>query len=558
MSFVLRLIPAAAAACLLVSCGGGGAGAPPGSGASTPAATPTSGVAVDGYLQGATALCDSNGNGSADTGEVAVTTDARGRFTFAAGCTSVVVVSGGTNVDTGLPFKGVLKAPAGATVASPLTTLIAAGMTAAQVNAALGLPAATDLLNTDPAIKANGALANVDLMKATSVVQQMLQKTAEMMAGLGGTAAASLEPLIYAEVAASFADQLKAGAALISGGTLDQGVVANLVKGAGQRVAVAASLLPDFKAAAAAVNADALGQVTAGALKAQAEAILAATAADLTAVTKTVQTDGAISSFVNAHAAQLAAAPNADTSVLATTLTTQVANVLAAAPTHYLALAADSLTLTNGGVSKAYTMTEFQSDAGISVAWPLPATLLLKVAVAEAGSTTIAAGQKLSAAVAISETTTTGQALLLGYIDSVDVRKTADGLQIAVPTGSEAVVYGVSSDGKKKAVIDFAGSVAGIANTLSLAAGNSNPIVLGNVVNYAINKVSNDFTGIYSLRGKYKVTVVINGLPLRKADGSALPALTITVPTQLDSTGGVALSRSVSGSGLVGHIELTD
>ena len=274
--------------------------------------------------------------------------------------------------------------------------------------------------------------------------------------------------------------------------------------------------------------------------------------------TKTVQTDGAISSFVNAHAAQLAAAPNADTSVLATTLTTQVANVLAAAPTHYLALAADSLTLTNGGVSKAYTMTEFQSDAGISVAWPLPATLLLKVAVAEAGSTTIAAGQKLSAAVAISETTTTGQALLLGYIDSVDVRKTADGLQIAVPTGSEAVVYGVSSDGKKKAVIDFAGSVAGIANTLSLAAGNSNPIVLGNVVNYAINKVSNDFTGIYSLRGKYKVTVVINGLPLRKADGSALPALTITVPTQLDSTGGVALSRSVSGSGLVGHIELTD
>jgi hypothetical protein len=558
MFFVLRFIPAAAAACLLASCGGGDAGAPSGLMPAVPAATPTGGVAVDGYLQGATALCDSNGNGSTDAGEVSVVTDAGGGFVFTAGCSAGVVVTGGTSVDTGLPFKGVLKAPAGATVASPLTTLLAAGMTQAQLNATLGLPAGTDLLNTDPAARVNGSLSNAALMAKTAAVQQLIQKTVEMLAGLGGTAAASLQPAIYTEVAAAFADQLKTGGTLIAAGSIDQAMVSGLVKVATLRVAVASAAGAEVRAAVGAVNAEALAQVTAGALKAQGEALLAAAPANLTNVTKAAQTDGAITSFVTANLAQLAGAPTAATTSLASTLTGQVAAVLAAPPADYLALAADSLTLANGTAVKTYSMAQFQSDAGIQLAWPLPAPMLLKVAVAEIGNTNIADGQKLSAAVAISETTATGKAEVLGYIDNVDVRKTAGGLQISVPTGSEAVVYGVSTDGKKKAVIDFAGSVAGIANTLSLAAGNSNSIVLGNVVNYAINKVSNDFTGIYSLRGKYKVSVVINGLPLRKADGSALPALTITVPTRLDSAGGVVASRSVSGSGLIGTITLTD
>ena len=145
MSFKLRLIPAAAAACVIAACGGGDAGAPPG--LQIPA-TPTSGVAVDGYLRDATALCDSNGNGQADAGEATTTTGITGGYTFANGCNAVVVVSGGTNIDTGAPFKGVLKAPAGASVASPLTTLVVAGMSPAKVLSTLGLPANTDLLNT--------------------------------------------------------------------------------------------------------------------------------------------------------------------------------------------------------------------------------------------------------------------------------------------------------------------------------------------------------------------------------------------------------------------------
>jgi hypothetical protein len=50
----------------------------------------------------------------------------------------------------------------------------------------------------------------------------------------------------------------------------------------------------------------------------------------------------------------------------------------------------------------------------------------------------------------------------------------------------------------------------------------------------------------------------VNGLPLRKADGTMLPAVTIEVPTSLNPSGGVASSKTVTGPGLVGYITLTD
>ena len=55
MHFKLRLIPAVTAAVLLVACGGGGN---PSSTAVT--YTPTGGIALDGYLQFAKVVCDTN------------------------------------------------------------------------------------------------------------------------------------------------------------------------------------------------------------------------------------------------------------------------------------------------------------------------------------------------------------------------------------------------------------------------------------------------------------------------------------------------------------------
>jgi hypothetical protein len=138
------------------------------------------------------------------------------------------------------------------------------------------------------------------------------------------------------------------------------------------------------------------------------------------------------------------------------------------------------------------------------------------------------------------------------------VTKTATGLNVLIPNTAGSLAYGVSTDGKTTAIIDFASSVAGVTNLLKTTAGNVNNLVFGSVVNYGINKVSNNFTGIYGLRGKYKVSIVLTDIPLRTMDGTKLTPLTITVPTSLDSTGGVATSTPISGTGLVGYITLVD
>lgn len=733
MSFVLRLIPAAAAACMVAACGGGDAGAPPGT--SSAAEVPTSGWVVDGYLNGASVLCDSNGNGQADAAEVTVFSNASGLFTFARGCSAALVATGGTDVDTQLPFKGVLKAPAGASVVTPLTTLMAAGMSQLEVNTMLGLPSATNLMSTDPALRANGSLANPELLRRSVSIQLVLQRATELFAGLSGAAGDAVLQAIYTEVALSMAGSMKSEArALGTGTTLDQAVIASLIKAAALRVGDAAAVSSAVKTALKALDADAVAAVASGAFKAQAEALLKSADADIASTAKAQLGDDRITSFIVANKAQLAAPPTTATAALGSTLTAQitgsggnggggtvastlpvtfeeatppvltgfggaedativtdpvsgtgkVAKVVKAAgsevwagttvstgakqsiatipftatatgmslrvwspdagipvrlkvenadagsksvetdalttvaggwqtlvfnfaspaagtialnlattynkasvffdigragsgktyyfddlafvsgtvappaPTDYLALDADSISLVNGSTSTSYTLAQFQSDAGISVSWPIPAPMMLKVKLAEVGAYSLPAGQQISAAVSITETRAGGQGELQAYIDKVDVKKTAAGLEISVPTAASAIVYGVSGDGKKKAVIDFSASVAGIKNTLATASGSSNNIVLGNVIQYAINKVSNDFTGIHALRGKYKVSIVLTDLPLRKADGSQLPGLTITVPTALDSGGAVSASKPVSGRGVVGYITLTD
>ena len=904
MSFALRLTPAAASALLLAACGGGSSTSPP---------LPSSGYAIDGPISGMTVLCDGNG--------VTATTNGAGKFTFAApGCASSLTGRGGADIETLLVFKGVLKAPAGATVLTPLTTLLAEGMTFAQVLGMLGLPASVDLLHTDPSVKSAGVLVNPDLMKRTLVVEQLLQTAAEVFALLGGVASAADVQAIYGEVAAAHAVLMMGGGTLVAGSAVDPTLVASLVKAAAQRVSQATGVAPAVKAALAAIHVDSLAQVSAGALSAQADALLKTATADVFKTAKLVQSDDSISVFVKANAAAMVSAPSAATATMATTLTAQVtanitggnsgggggsgggavsvlpvtfeettapvltgfggaedssvvtdpvagtgkvAKVIKAAgsevwagttvstganqsiaavpfatgatsmnlrvwspdkgipvrlkledasnkdksveaeatttvaggwqtltfnfanpaagtaalnlattynkasvffnfgtagtgktyyfddlafgagpstgggggggggavsvlpvtfeettapvltgfggaedatvvtdpvagsgkvakvvkaagsevwagttvstganqsiatvpfatgatsmnlrvwspdkgipvrlkledasnkdksveteatttvasgwqtltfnfanqaagtaalnlatvynkasvffnfgtagsgktyyfddlafgagpvitppaPTDYLALVADSISLVNGGSVTSYTMAQFQSDAGIRVSWPLPAPMTMKVTLAEVGSYVIPAGMKLSAAVSISETVAGGKGETQAYIENVSVVKTANGLEITVPSTATAMVYSVSGDGKKKAVIDFSRDVAGITNTLKTAAGSSNNILFGSIVNYGINKLSNDFTGIYGLRGKYRVSVVLNNLPLRQADGSLLPAVTVVVPTQINSTGAVVASKTMTGAGLVGFITLVD
>lgn len=308
---------AVAASLLVAACGGGGASPP-----NTVAGS--SGFAVDGYLIGSAVLCDSNGNGQSDAGESSTTTDSTGFFIFASACSATIVVTGGTNLDTGLPFTGKLQAPPGATFVTPLTTLMSAGMTKDQINTALGLPSGTDVRTLDPARKVGGVLVNPDLFRKTLAVQQLNQKTAETLASVAGAGASGVLPTIYSEVAASVANSLRSKPVLLSGGTMDQAAVTTLVQAAILRVQTSSALSTEIKAGLA-VNAESLAQVMAGAVVTQANAILQATdAASITAITRTVQGDTTIASFALQNKTALAAAPSATTANLAATLVQQV------------------------------------------------------------------------------------------------------------------------------------------------------------------------------------------------------------------------------------------
>lgn len=183
----------------LTACGGGGTG-------STTTAADTSGQVVNSYITGATVTLDLNDDGICDASEPQVTSDATGHYLFSAKGAHLVCATGGTNTVTGLPFVGVLKAPAYATVVTPLTTLVVAqvqstlpspslgtaapldptAVAAAQtkVMAQLGLPAAAPILTTDPVAlmtKAGATAADAKLEQTNASVQVLLQQVAQMI-----------------------------------------------------------------------------------------------------------------------------------------------------------------------------------------------------------------------------------------------------------------------------------------------------------------------------------------------------------------------------------------
>jgi hypothetical protein len=219
-----HLILALTVSAALSACGGGGGSSPT---PETPTATPAKGVMIDGYVRDATVFCDSNGNGLPDSGELSTTTDATGNYTIAGGCSASMVGFGGTNTDTGFPFSGQLKAPAGSTVITPLTTLlVGTGLTNSQLADLLGQPAGTDLTKVDVA---NGL--NDDLYKKTLAVQHVLDSVARVT--LNSSAGSDLKT-VYTRIATDFARGLSTqgtGKKFIDGnGDVDPTVLSAVVK----------------------------------------------------------------------------------------------------------------------------------------------------------------------------------------------------------------------------------------------------------------------------------------------------------------------------------------
>jgi hypothetical protein len=178
----------------------------------TPGANATTGSIIDGYIAGATVFADANGNGQLDNGEAFTTTAADGTFTLVNGVGNLVMY-GGTDVSTGLPFQGTMKAPAGSTVVTPLTTLVTEIATTAlagnpaptqqdidnaiataqgQVITAFGLAAGTDLKTLDPV----AAALNGDTTALSAAIQ--VQSTIAQVSAVNNDTGAVLSAIANA------------------------------------------------------------------------------------------------------------------------------------------------------------------------------------------------------------------------------------------------------------------------------------------------------------------------------------------------------------------------
>lgn len=156
----------------------------------------TSGVAVDGYIKGATVTMTIHEtvNGVETTRTVTRITDDKGNFDFGdeAGFGNLTM-TGGTDIATGAPVNGTYTAVAGATVINPLTTLVQAlvdqGQTAEAaetlVKTKLGLNAALDLNNFDAIAAATASGASTDAQAAALKAQGVLAQVNTLMGQVG-------------------------------------------------------------------------------------------------------------------------------------------------------------------------------------------------------------------------------------------------------------------------------------------------------------------------------------------------------------------------------------
>ncbi|WP_135078455.1 cadherin-like domain-containing protein [Terasakiella sp. SH-1] len=114
--------------------------------------TALNGKAVDGYLSGATVFVDLDKDGVQDANETdSTTTDSLGNYSLSTTASDYIIsMIGGSDIATGKAFYGVLKAPAGSSVVTPLTTLLTNGVSEDALKTAFGLSSSLSLTSTDP------------------------------------------------------------------------------------------------------------------------------------------------------------------------------------------------------------------------------------------------------------------------------------------------------------------------------------------------------------------------------------------------------------------------
>ena len=205
----------------LAACGGGATESGGGGGGSPPSfSQAAAGKVEDGPLLNALAFLDYNDNGILDAGEPSDRTDITGGYSLTSTQAnySIVAVTDGTTVDqiSKSVVSGVtLKAPSGASMVTPTTTLMEDGnLTAAQVVAVLGLPEGMNPLTFSAhavGVDLDDALA---VEKANQQIMSVVNSFAAVAEGSGVSVANAFEAAIK-----SVAEEIKVQA--IANTTLD-------------------------------------------------------------------------------------------------------------------------------------------------------------------------------------------------------------------------------------------------------------------------------------------------------------------------------------------------
>ena len=482
-----KLILALAATAALTACGGGGSSTPESVVVTPPTVVPTAakGVMIDGYVSGATVFCDTNGNGALDSGEARTTTNSAGGFELSAGCSTTIVGFGGTNADTGFPFAGQLKAPAGSTVVTPLTTLlVGSGLTVPQLAELLGQPAGTDVTKIDVA---NGQ--NIELFKKTLAVQQVLDSIVRVSASKSGETDLKA---VYARVASDFAKGLStqaSGTTFISAaGEVNSTVLSTVVKALPDIVKL--NMLP--------ADADA----TVNTLAAEAQLFTKSSSPDVTVISRNLQ---------NPERKPLDVGANA----------------------NYLALVNDSLAL-NGTRTRLSDLSSGTLLTGLDT-----------IGVDFRVIGTPASESVSSVALELIERGGEGRKLQL-MIDEVFMKMDERGqLRVSVPPSAKVYVYGTTRNGIEVnlTIADLSFSPIRVVNNgFTLNYANMVNKVLTNA-DAAARTTAERFLAI---KGTFDVKVVIDKVNIRKVDATAYTNQTVRITNTSKSVTGVGFTGSLT------------
>lgn len=572
MQFKPSLLPMAAAL-LLVACGGS-------SGPNIPAlpAAPVVYTITDGHVEGAWAYCMVDPNVSyslAPNFKAKAASNVNGKFQFDQACNSELLAFGGWSLalvgSEKLPFKGWLRAPKGATVLTPITTLMTGSnaLSADQIKAALNLPSGTDLLNSDPASVLSGGAEFPELLQKTLMVQQLVAGTAEVLAALvekTGPVSEATYQKIYEVVATSLLNTLAASPStpiFAADGSVNLALVEAMVEAATELVG---DLVPQTTASLANVDSALLAQAAAPALVAQAEAYLDGNPSTnlqaFSALTSSLQESTGFADILAQQAGTLTEANVGNVgsalvtealSTVASTTTTTVGSTTTTtqpSPFNYLYLTGDSVSYDTGSGAGAvvYTMDQFQTGGGIAVPWPMLNTAAISFTLAEGSAFNVGAGVSVRAALELADVDPAGQALVKAYIDKVSVTKSGSTVSVTVPSTAFAKVYARSPTGEEL-LSGFSDAVVGTSSSFSTS-GSASRIEVGSVVNNAVARVGS----VAGLVGKiYRMTLVLDGLSLRQSNGTVLSPSTVVVPGSLVG-GGTPVS--ITGNSLTGFITL--